>query len=119
MSAGSSNLVYGKQTWEIAKEKKDDIEAMKLCCETELETMKSSGLVAAPYYFERIAILSRKNKDYAQEIFYCKQYIENVTQYYSVNNPNDVADVRKGPTYKAIVKRLSKAESLYAKQRNS
>ncbi|MDB9798184.1 hypothetical protein OAB85_05910 [Pseudomonadales bacterium] len=111
-----ANLVDGKQTWELAEEKKNDLEAMKRCCDAELKTMEKVGLVPAPYYFERVAILSRKNKNYQQEILYCEQYIEKVESFYSKNGTEGVADVRKGPRFKAIVKRLRKAKELYAKQ---
>ncbi|MDO6515284.1 hypothetical protein [Neptuniibacter sp. 2_MG-2023] len=111
-----TNLVDGKQTWELASEKKDDLEAMKYCCDTELKKMGKADLVSAPYYFERVAILSRKNKDYQQEIFYCEQYIEKVESFYLKNGVKGIADVRKGPRFKAIVKRLPKAKELYVKQ---
>jgi len=111
-----ANLLDGKQTWELAEENKDDLEVMKRCCDAELKTMEKSGLVPAPYYFERVAILSRKNNDYRQEIYYCEQYIEKVEAFYSKNGTRDITDVRKGPRYKAIVKRLPKAKELYAKQ---
>lgn len=111
-----ANLVDGKQTWELAKGKKDDLEGMKRCCDAELKTMKKAGIVPAPYYFERVAILSRKNKNYRQEIFYCEQYIEKVEAFYSKYGTKGVADVRKGPRFKAIAKRLPKAKELYAKQ---
>ncbi|MDH1316642.1 hypothetical protein N5C36_21430 [Shewanella xiamenensis] len=110
-----ANLVDGKQTWELAEAQKDDLEAMKRCCDAELKTMEKAGLVPAPYYFERVAILSRKNKDYRQEIYYCEQYIEKVEAFYSKNGTNNIADVRKGPRFKAIVKRLQKAKELYAR----
>lgn len=112
-----ANLVDGKQTWELAEEKKHDIEAMKRCCDAELNTMDKAGMVPAPYYFERVAILSRKEKNFEQEIFYCAQYIEKVEDFYLKNGTAGIADVRKGPTYQAIVKRLQKARELYAKQR--
>ena len=113
-----ANLVGGKRTWELAKEKKDDLDTMKRCCDAELKVMEAGGLAPAPYYFERVAILSRKNKDYQQEIYYCKQYIEKVEAFYTKNRAEGMADVRKGPRFKAIVKRLPKAKQLYAKQGN-
>ena len=67
-STGGINLVDGKQTWELAESKKDDLEAMKKCCYTELATYEKIGLVPAPYYFERVAILARKVKDFREEI---------------------------------------------------
>nr|MDU9043250.1 hypothetical protein [Candidatus Electrothrix aestuarii] len=48
---------------------------MKKCCDAELRTMEKTGLAPAPYYFERVAILSRKEKNYQQEIDYCELYI--------------------------------------------
>lgn len=113
-----ANLVDGKQTWELAEVKKNDLEDMKRCCDAELKTMDKAGLVPAPYYFERVAILSRKIKDYQQEIFYCEQYIKKVGVFYSKNGTEGVADVRKGSRFKAIVKRLPKAKELAANQNN-
>ena len=112
-----ANLVDGKPTWENAKNKKDDLIFMKRCCDAELETMKKAGIVSAPYYFERVAILSRKEKNYEQEIKYCKLYIDAVEEYYQQNDAVNVADVRKGPTYQSIVKRLPKAIELLKKQK--
>ena len=109
-----ANLVEGKQTWELAEEKKDDIEYMKRCCDAELKTMAVAGIVSVPYYFGRVAILSRKQKNYRQEVKYCELYINSVESYYKAGNRGHAADVRKGPTYKAIVARLPKAKELLA-----
>lgn len=112
-----ANLVNGKQTWELVAEGKSDIEIMKECCLAELKTMDIAGLVPAPYYFERVAILSRKEKLYEQEIFFCEQYIEKVEGFYRKHGTKGYADVRKGPRYKAIVQRLPKAKELLKKQK--
>ncbi len=111
-----TNLVDGKPTWALAEENKDNLEVMKRCCDAELKTMEKSGLVAAPYYFERVAILSRKNKNYEQEIYYCEHYIERVENFYIQNGTEGLADVREGARFKNIVKRLEKARDLYAKK---
>lgn len=113
--ADGANLVDGKQTWKLVDEKKHDIDAMKRCCDAELKAMEKAGMVPAPYYFERVAILSRNEKNYEQEIFYCAHYIEKVEAFYLKNGTAGIADVRKGPRYKAIVKRLEKAKELQAK----
>ncbi len=110
-----ANLVDGKQTWELAQDSKNDLEAMKKCCDAELLTMENTCLVPAPFYFERVAILSRKQKNYVQEVFYCENYIEQVESFYIKNGTDGYADVRKGPRYQAIVKRLPKAKSLLEK----
>ena len=110
-----ANLVNGKQTWELAEDGKHDIECMKQCCDSELATMEKATTVPAPYYFERVAILSRKLKNYEQEISYCELYINKVEQFYAKNGTDGYADVRKGPRYQAIVKRLPKAKTMLAK----
>lgn len=110
-----ANLVEGQQTWEVAEEKKNDLEAMKKCCDAELKTMAIADIVAAPYYFERVAILSRKEKNYAQEIAYCEKYIQLVEAYYRKHGTAGIADVRKGPRFQAIQKRLPKAKELLAR----
>lgn len=111
-STEAVNLVDGKQTWELANDKKDDIEVMKKCCDTELATYEKVGLVPAPYYFERVAILARKVKDFREEIACCEKYIAVVADYYRKNNVPENQGVKMGPRYKAIVKRLSKARLL-------
>ena len=109
-----ANLVEGKQTWEYAETHKDDIEYMKRCCDAEIKTMASAGIVSAPFYFERVAILSRKQKNYRQEVKYCERYIQAVEEFYSAPGHEGHADVRKGPRYKAILERLPKAKELLA-----
>ena len=114
-----ANLVDGKQTWEYVDEKKHDIEYMKRCCDAEIKTMEKAGLVPAPYYFERVAILSRKEKNYQQEIYYCERYIYVVDEFYKKHGTKNIADVRKGPRYQVIVQRLPKAKDLLAKQQSA
>ena len=72
--------------------------------------MEAVGLVASPYYFERVAILSRKGKDYRQEIHYCETYIRLVEDYYAKRGTEGIADVRKGPRFQAILARNSKGK---------
>lgn len=116
---GGANLVEGKQTWELADNKKDDIDYMKKCCYAELKTMETADLVAAPYYFERVAILSRKKKNYEQEVSFCERYIAAVEVYYQRHGIEGMADVRQGPRFQAIVKRLPKAKELLACERKA
>jgi len=111
-----ANLVDGKQTWEHVEEKKHDLEFMKRCCRAELDTMNKADIVPAPYYFERVAILSRQAKNYEQEVFYCESYISAVESFYKKNGTKGIFDVRKGPRFQAIVKRLPKAKELLVKQ---
>lgn len=63
--------INGKQTFELAQEKKDDLAMMLRCCEIEIEEMLHTGLIAAHVYCERAAILYRKGRCYADEIAVC------------------------------------------------
>ena len=110
-----ANLVEGEQTWEYSESYKDDIEMMKRCCAAELKTMKAANIVPAPFYFYRVAVLSRKIKNYEQEVTYCETYIKAVEEFYANLNSPNIADVRKGPRYKSIVDRLPKAKELLNK----
>lgn len=76
--------------------------------------MESTGIVSAPFHFERVAILSRKQKNYHQEIEYCERYIRAVEKFYQAPGCEGNADVRKGTRYQAIVARLPKAKKLLA-----
>jgi hypothetical protein len=115
-STGGANLVDGKQTWELALGKKDDLQAMKKCCDAELATYEQVGLVPAPYYFERVAILARKAKNFREEIAWCEKYIAVVADYYRKNNIPENQGVRMGSTYKAITHRLTKARLLLGEE---
>lgn len=116
---GGANLVDGKQTWELAKEKKHELLTMKKCCNAELTTYRKTGLSPAPYYFERVAILCRREKDYAQEVEYCEKYIEIIEEYYRENGIPDNIGVKMGPRYQAICKRLPKAKELLVKTKRT
>mgnify|MGYP001105940364 CR=1 FL=1 len=105
-------LVDGKPAWAFAKEKKDDLDYMMRCAEAELAVMGRAKMAAAPYYFERVAILLRKNKRYADEVRVCERYIAAVDAFYEGQDLSAVADIRRGPRFRAIVKRLPKARKL-------
>lgn len=110
--ADQKNLVDGVPTWDHAEAGKHDLELMVRCCYAELETMERTGLVAAPYYFERAAILLRKAKNYRQEVEICERYVSAVEAFYATQDLTQVADVRRGPRYAAIQHRLIRAREL-------
>lgn len=114
-AAGGANLVDGKHTWELAQTHKDDLLTMQRACEAELKTMGITGMVAAPFYFERVAILQRKAKKYQAEVNICEIYIREIDAFYAKHGTDGRVDVRKGPTYEAIVRRLPKAQALLQK----
>ncbi|WP_320663881.1 PspC domain-containing protein [Prochlorococcus sp. MIT 1223] len=84
---GGATLLDGKQTWQIIddKEAKQDLGKMLACCQAELAGMYATGNVPAPAYFERAAILFRKDKLYEKEIQVCEFYIDLITQYCEIS----------------------------------
>ena len=118
ISAGS-NLVDGQPTWERAEERKDDLDFMLRCCDAELKTMHKASIVAAPYYFERAAILLRKAKEYRREVGLCERYIREVEAYYQSPGAQHTADVRLGPRYSSISARVPKAKLLLVRAKSA
>ncbi len=96
------NIVDGKPTWEHAENKQNDLAFMLRCCDAEMHAMQKADLVAAPFYFERVAILLRKSGEYQQEIDFCKNYIAMVDLFYQTKDINKFADIRKVPRFQAI-----------------
>jgi hypothetical protein len=117
--AEGSNLVDGQPTWEHAAERKDDLAFMLRCCDAELTAMHKAGIVAAPYYFERAAILLRKAKEYKREVELCERYMREVDAYYQRPGAREAADVRKGSRFGSIVARVAKARQLLARDNSA
>lgn len=109
---GGRFLVNGKPVYELALEYKSDIEIMLLCCESELEKMNAIGQVAAPFYFERAAILARKNKNYKLEVDIIERYITELEGFYRLNNLPVGSGLMAGPRFSSIVSRLEKSRRL-------
>ncbi len=84
---------------------------MYKCCESEIEKYSITGLAPAPYYFERVAILARKAKNYDLEIRICEQYIELMNQVYGTKR----IGIKAGPRFAAIESRIPKAKQLKKK----
>lgn len=89
-----------------------DIDAMKKSCALELHQSKLRQIAPAPYWFERVAVLSRKSKNYAQEIVYCEAYLQAVSELYTGGRINHATGVVMGPTHLAIENRLAQARRL-------
>ena len=113
-----ANLVDGKQTWQHAGDSKHDIDVMKKCCDAEIETWRKTGDCPAPYYFWRVAVLSRKQKDYAQEVEYCELYLTVLREGYTRDDmPFETALETRFLSSRMcdIYERLPKAKALLAK----
>lgn len=112
-ATGGELLVEGKATYEIANEKKHDLKVMLKCCESELNKFRITNLAPAPYYFERVAILARKAKDYDLEIQICERYIQVMDVIYGDKR----IGIKAGPRFSSIEKRLLQAKQLLQKNK--
>jgi sporulation protein YlmC with PRC-barrel domain len=110
-----SNNAGDTELLDEAKAKKDDLEYMMKCCEAELKAAEETGSLPDPFCFERVAILSRKNKDYQQEVDYCEKYIGAVESY-SNNGNKKVSEEEIQSKLSDILKRLPRAKELLANQ---
>ena len=111
---GGANLVDGKQCWQLADDFKHDLPKMLECCHAQLKTMEQAGEMPAPYYFERAAILFRKEKKSIQEVQIIDLYLKAIEAWNNANGnkcPNG-----GGARHLKIVARLAKAKQLAAKQ---
>lgn len=107
---GGANLVDGKQTWEYAENSKHDLDTMLRCCYAELKSQDCGrDWGAAPYYFERAAILLRKEKRYEDEVNICEIYLSAIQ--------DNTYFFEHSPTVQKIKHRLNKAKILAAKER--
>ena len=62
---------------------KTDIKVAVDCCRDEIQKSIDTGIMPAPKYFEQAAVLSRKEKNYQNEIAICDMYIKLVKKYAS------------------------------------
>jgi len=110
----NASLIDGKPVWEYAEDKKHDLDFMKKCCN--IESKANTISCPAPFYFERVAILSRKEKNYAQEVEYCEAYLNTISKFANEVGFENCFDARKSARYRKIAERLPKAKKLLAKQ---
>lgn len=109
-------------THDLAESEKNDPAIMKACCQAESANYwkqpEGARACAAPYYFERLAILHRKAKDYSAEIEICEQWKVIIYDYKSqlMVISGRAALVHEGPRSVAILDRLNKARGLLEKQ---
>lgn len=104
-----ANLVGGRQTFECIEEGKNDIDTMLDCCRAELRQHATVG--AAPYYFDRAAMLFNKAKQYELAAKICEVYLSlDHEEYFFANSPK-VNSIRKRleKAQKALVKQIAQA----------
>ena len=117
--------VNGTPTYELAESGKHDLATMRACCAAEADSYwrqpEGERLCAAPYYFERVAILLRKAKDYTGEIDICERWKAIADDYrrQPMVKARQAALVHKGPRAEAILVRLKKAKELLRKEKSA
>ncbi|QJQ94263.1 MULTISPECIES: hypothetical protein [Halomonadaceae] len=116
-------LVNGKPVHAYIESHKHDIDMMLECCQA-IENVYWSHegykIGPEPAYFERVAILYRKSKNYSREVAICERWIamaENFQAWLGENPEMRRADVTQGSRSKNIYERLPKAQELLKKQR--
>lgn len=112
---GGANLVDGKQTWQLADEYKHDLPKMLDCCKAELLTMEQAGLIPAPFYFERAAILLRKAKEYESEVKLIELYLSAIDAWNQANGNRRPSG--GGGRHDKILQRYEKAKQLANKDK--
>jgi hypothetical protein len=117
-TAGALAEVDGRPTYELA-DKKNDLKIMLKCCKAEernyWQQPPGERLCAAPFYFQRAAILFRKQKDFEAEIAVCLRWVEMAEDYKEqpmVASGNAAQVHLRIPDF---LMRIEKAEALIAK----
>ena len=117
-------LVDEKQTWEVLKdapENKHDLDLMLACCKAEMDSSQIQLLFPAPAYFKRVAIILRKQKDYAREIGIIQLYWQLCDRVYEVVKKRDGLSAQRMAQHSALKAgfktRYDKAKLLLKKQR--
>lgn len=93
-----------------------DIHVMVERCCDEIQAFEDEGIMPSPKYFEQVAILSRKEKNYENEVTICELYIDLVNQYAAKNKiTNAEMSVKLLPKCAPFVKRVNNARIMSSK----
>lgn len=93
-----------------------DIHSVVKSCRDEIQKSEDSGIMPSPKYFEQVAVISRKEKRYENEIAICELYIGLVKQYAAKNKLSraEFSD-QVLPTCTPLYKRLHNAKTMLSK----
>lgn len=112
--------VDGVPDYELADTEKDNLPLMLKICDKHINNLINNGVEPAPFYFERAAIIARKNKDYHLEVEICETYLQLMELYIEAHEKNGIKMYLnpRGCRYEKIAKRLPKAKQLLTKELN-
>ena len=71
--------------YKILQEDADLYSRLKYCRQ-EIQQSEASGIMPSPKYFEQVAVLSRKEKKFEDEIAICNYYIKAISHFAAKNN---------------------------------
>ena len=120
-SQGALAEVDGQPTYALVH-MKDDLAVMHACVDAETENywrqQDGHRIAPAPFFFERVAILHRKSKNYEAEIAVCELWVALLEDYRSQGfvKRGSGAKVWLGPKSRKIIARLPKARELLKRQ---
>jgi len=115
--------VLGAEPYAYADTHKNDIEMMILCAKAELLAAEKNNWYQAPnpFYFQRVAILARKQKSYEHEVKICEALLDCMAKWTArmrekgLEPGRDIANIAAGPRVDSIAERLPKARELLSK----
>lgn len=93
-----------------------DIHSVMECCRDEIQNSEDSGIMPSPKFFEQAAVLSRKERNYANEIAICDMYVKLAKQYASKNKLTRQEFIDSVlPQCEPLYKRMHNAKSMQPK----
>jgi hypothetical protein len=93
-----------------------DIRSVMECCRDEIRNSEDSGIMPSPKFFEQAAVLSRKERNYANEIAICDMYVNLAKQYASKNKLTRQEFIESVlPQCAPLYKRMHNAKSMLPK----
>ena len=111
MHSGTGNLVT-----KLDQDNDLELNEMVRRCREDIQAAEDSGIMPSPKYFEQVAILSRKAKNYGNEIAICEMYIELIQKYAAKNNiTKDEASYQVLPKCAPFEKRIHNAKIMFTK----
>ena len=114
-----SQALFGKKTppnaeYPILSE--TDIRSVMECCRDEIRSSEDSGIMPSPKFFEQAAVISRKEKNYANEIAICDMYVKLAKKYASKNKLTREEFIESVlPQCEPLYKRMHNARSMLPK----
>lgn len=96
-----------------------DIRNIMEFCRDEIKNSEDSGIMPSPKFFEQAAVISRKEKNYINEIAICDMYVTLAKKYASKNKLSRQEFIENVlPQCAPLYKRMHNAKSMLPKENN-